>query len=104
MNVQGEVSFSKQFIKGWNIVSQYDNCCSVKDDQISPEVLIDKTIVYLCFADYGFYKMECKTKTSAGVEFTTNGSHNHDSGKINGSLETKYKWSEYGTCQDTSCS
>ena len=46
--------------------------------------------------DYGFYKMEAKTKTRAGVEFTTNGSHNHDSGKINGSLETKYKWSEYG--------
>ena len=31
-----------------------------------------------------------------GVEFTTTGNHNHDSGKINGSLETKYKWSEYG--------
>jgi len=46
--------------------------------------------------NYGFYKLECKTKTNAGVQFTTNGSHNHDSGKINGSLETKYKWSDYG--------
>jgi len=45
--------------------------------------------------NYGFYKFECKTKTNAGVEFTTNGNFNHES-KINGSLETKYKWSVYG--------
>lgn len=46
--------------------------------------------------NYGFYKVEAKTKTDCGVEFTSNGSSNHDSGKFNGSLETKYKWSEYG--------
>lgn len=46
--------------------------------------------------NYGFYKLEAKTKTDSGVEFTSNGSSNHDSGKFNGSLETKYKWGEYG--------
>jgi len=46
--------------------------------------------------NYGFYKLECKTKTSSGVEFTTSGNSNHDSGKVNGSLETKYKCSDYG--------
>ena len=40
--------------------------------------------------------MECKTKTKSGVEFTTSGNNNHESGKVNGSLETKYKWSDYG--------
>uniref|UniRef100_A0A8C9F636 Non-selective voltage-gated ion channel VDAC2 n=1 Tax=Pavo cristatus TaxID=9049 RepID=A0A8C9F636_PAVCR len=29
-------------------------------------------------------------------EFTTSGSSNTDTGKVNGSLETKYKWAEYG--------
>ena len=48
------------------------------------------------FSDHGFYKIECKTKTSSGVEFTSNGSSNHDSGKVNGSLETKYKYADYG--------
>jgi hypothetical protein len=46
--------------------------------------------------NYGFFKMEAKTKTDSGVEFTTNGNSNHDSGKVNGSIETKYKWKEYG--------
>lgn len=46
--------------------------------------------------NYGFYKLEAKTKASNGVSFTTNGSSNHDSSKFNGSLETKYKWSDYG--------
>ncbi len=50
----------------------------------------------LCVSDYGFYKLECKTKTNAGVEFTTSGNSNHDTNKVNGSLETKYKWSDYG--------
>lgn len=46
--------------------------------------------------NYGFYKLECKTKTNNGVEFTTSGNSNHDSGKVNGNLETKYKWKDYG--------
>lgn len=46
--------------------------------------------------NYGFYKIEAKTKTINGVEFTSNGSSNHDSSKFAGSLETKYKWKDYG--------
>jgi len=46
--------------------------------------------------NYGFFKLESKTKTSSGVSFTANGSQNHDSAKTTGSLETKYKWSDYG--------
>jgi len=46
--------------------------------------------------DYGFYKLELKTKTSTDIEFTTNANSNHDSGKFMGTLETKYKWKDYG--------
>lgn len=46
--------------------------------------------------NYGFFKLECKTKTCKGVSLTTSGSSNSESGKVNGSLETKYKWEEYG--------
>jgi hypothetical protein len=47
-------------------------------------------------ADYGVFKVETKTKTQNGREFTVNGNSNHDTKKFNGSLETKYKWSDYG--------
>lgn len=46
--------------------------------------------------NYGFFKMEAKTKTKNGVEFTTSGNSSSDTGKVNGNLETKYKCSEYG--------
>ncbi|XP_059802816.1 non-selective voltage-gated ion channel VDAC2 [Hemitrygon akajei] len=45
---------------------------------------------------FGLVKLEVKTKSQSGVEFTTSGSSNTESGKVSGSLETKYKWSEYG--------
>lgn len=51
---------------------------------------------WIYFSDYGQYKVEAKTKTSSGVEFTSNGSSSHDSGAFTGSLETKYKWSDHG--------
>ena len=51
--------------------------------------------------DYGTYKLEVKSKTSNGVEFTTAGNSNHDSGKVGGSLETKYKYSDYGESTDS---
>ena len=35
--------------------------------------------------------MQVKTKTDTGVEFTSGGSSNIDSGKVAGNLETKYK-------------
>lgn len=46
--------------------------------------------------NYGFYKLEAKTKTSVGVDFNTNCSSNHDSGKFIGNIETKFKWTDYG--------
>lgn len=45
---------------------------------------------------YGVYKAEVKTKTASGVEFTTNGSSDHENGRFVGNLETKYKWKDYG--------
>jgi len=50
----------------------------------------------MCVVDYGFYKLEVKTKTATDIEFTTNANSNHDSGKFMGTLETKYKWKDYG--------
>lgn len=53
--------------------------------------------LYLEFVDYGVYKVETKTKSTTGVDLTANCSSNHDTKKFVGSLETKYKWSDYGT-------
>ncbi|KAB0793489.1 hypothetical protein PPYR_13109 [Photinus pyralis] len=45
---------------------------------------------------FGLIKVDCKTKTNSGVEFNTGGVSNQESGKVFGSLETKYKVKEYG--------
>ncbi|KAK9505371.1 hypothetical protein O3M35_009449 [Rhynocoris fuscipes] len=45
---------------------------------------------------FGLLKLDVKTKTSTGVEFSTGGVSNQDTGKVFGSLETKYKFKEYG--------
>jgi hypothetical protein len=45
---------------------------------------------------YGQYKVEAKTKTASGVEFTTNGASEHENGRFVGNLETKYTWKEHG--------
>ena len=60
-------------------------------------------ILSFIISDYGFYKIEAKTKTANAVEFTSSGSSNHDSGKFAGSLETKYKWKDYGEYGVYSC-
>lgn len=44
----------------------------------------------------GLVKLECKTKTNSGVEFTVSGNSHNDTGRVTGSLETKYKVNEYG--------
>lgn len=46
--------------------------------------------------NYGFKKVDLKTKTASGIEFTTKGSSSDETGKISGSIETKYKKSEHG--------
>lgn len=45
---------------------------------------------------FGMWKLDVKTKTNSGVEFTTGGHSNQESGKVFGSLETKYKVKEHG--------
>ncbi|KAM8973623.1 non-selective voltage-gated ion channel VDAC1 [Pelodytes ibericus] len=45
---------------------------------------------------FGFIKLDLKTKSENGLEFTSSGSANAETSKVSGSLETKYKWSEYG--------
>jgi len=46
--------------------------------------------------NYGFFKLDAKTKTVSDMEFTTNCNSNHDSGKFFGGIESKYKWNDYG--------
>uniref|UniRef100_UPI0039812E02 hypothetical protein n=1 Tax=Salmonella sp. s51944 TaxID=3159655 RepID=UPI0039812E02 len=45
---------------------------------------------------FGFAKLDVSTTTNAGVEFKLGGSSNNDSGNVDGSLETKYAWKDYG--------
>lgn len=45
---------------------------------------------------FGVIKLEGKTKTANGVEFTTEGTHNTETNTVNGALETKFKYAEYG--------
>ncbi|NXK89988.1 VDAC3 protein, partial [Formicarius rufipectus] len=45
---------------------------------------------------FGMVKLELKTKSSSGVDFTASGSSNTDTGKASGNLETKYRMKERG--------
>jgi len=45
---------------------------------------------------FSLLKLDVKTKTATGVELNSGGSSNTDSGKVAGSLETKYKCADYG--------
>ncbi|NXU40262.1 VDAC3 protein, partial [Drymodes brunneopygia] len=45
---------------------------------------------------FGMVKLELKTKSSSGVEFTATGCSNTDTGKASGNLETKYKAKNHG--------
>ncbi|XP_072037865.1 non-selective voltage-gated ion channel VDAC2-like isoform X2 [Amphiura filiformis] len=45
---------------------------------------------------FGFVKLDAKTTTGSGVAFNVGGSSNNDTGKVDGSLETKYSWKDYG--------
>ncbi|EPY73799.1 voltage-dependent anion channel 2 isoform 1-like protein [Camelus ferus] len=45
---------------------------------------------------FGLVKLGVKTKSCSGVEFSTSGSSNTDTAKVTATLETKYKWCEYG--------
>ncbi|KAF4790904.1 Voltage-dependent anion-selective channel protein 1 [Turdus rufiventris] len=45
---------------------------------------------------FGLIKLDLKTRSENGLEFTSSGSANSETSKVSGSLETKYKWVEYG--------
>merc|ERR1712109_35364 len=45
---------------------------------------------------FNLMKLEVKTKTATGVEFTTEGTSNSENGKVAGALESKYKFKEHG--------
>ncbi|XP_032995977.1 voltage-dependent anion-selective channel protein 1 [Lacerta agilis] len=45
---------------------------------------------------FGLIKLDLKTKSENGLEFTSSGSANTETTKVSGSLETKYRWTEYG--------
>ncbi|PYZ99302.1 voltage-dependent anion-selective channel [Penaeus vannamei] len=45
---------------------------------------------------FGVLKLECKSKTSTGVEINAGGTNALESGKVAGNLETKYKVKEHG--------
>ncbi|XP_017761407.1 PREDICTED: voltage-dependent anion-selective channel-like [Eufriesea mexicana] len=45
---------------------------------------------------FGLIKLDVKTKTKSGVEFSSGGVSNQDSGKVFGTLETKYNIEDYG--------
>jgi len=45
---------------------------------------------------FGLVKLEVKSKSASGIEFTAGGNTTTDGGKVNGSLETKYKAKEQG--------
>lgn len=46
--------------------------------------------------DYPKFKLSLKTKTESGVEFETNGSHDLDKSRTQGSLKTKLKFADQG--------
>lgn len=45
---------------------------------------------------FGVVKLESKTKSRSGIEFTAGGTSLNDTGKIDGSFEVKYKITEHG--------
>merc|ERR1712142_1215378 len=45
---------------------------------------------------FGLIKLDLKTKSENGLEFSSGGSANTETSKVAGCLETKYKWAEHG--------
>lgn len=47
-------------------------------------------------ADFGLVKLDVKTKTPSGVDFTINCVSNNETGRVNSALETRYLLKDYG--------
>jgi len=48
--------------------------------------------------NWGFLKLNVRSKTENGIDVSANMNSNRDSGNISGDLQTKYKWPDYGIC------
>ena len=71
--------------------------CLARDTTLDSSSLMWVPLLYIIY--YYFYNLFCdqvKTKTATGVEFSTGGSSNIDSGKVSGNLETKYQVKDLG--------
>jgi voltage-dependent anion channel protein 2 len=75
-----------------SIVEEVKKMAPPKFDDLGKEA---KDLVNKNF-HFGVIKLEAKTKAKNGVDFTTEGSHNTDTGNVAGSLETKFKYADYG--------
>uniref|UniRef100_A0A8D2AQ05 Non-selective voltage-gated ion channel VDAC2 n=1 Tax=Sciurus vulgaris TaxID=55149 RepID=A0A8D2AQ05_SCIVU len=53
-------------------------------------------LLEIIFNKIGLVKLDVKTKSYSGVEFSTSRSSNTDTGKVTETLEIKYKWCGYG--------
>lgn len=58
--------------------------------------LISSCVILSLSQDFGLVKLDVKTKTPSGVDFTVNGNSNNDTGRVTAALETKYLIKEYG--------
>src|SRR5687768_3247628 len=56
-------------------------------EEHNPSVITD---TYFSSEDFGLVKLDVKTKTPTGVDFTVNCVSNNDTGRVNSALETKY--------------
>lgn len=50
---------------------------------------------------FDLIKLDIKTKTPTGVEFATGGTSQIESGKVFGTIESKYKFKDYGKAFST---
>lgn len=57
---------------------------------------LTSSIICSLSQDFGLVKLDVKTKTPSGVDFTVNGNSNNDTGRVNAALETKYLIKDYG--------
>ncbi|XP_063148387.1 voltage-dependent anion-selective channel protein 1 [Candoia aspera] len=87
------------------VVAHQKPCCSHEKDrdcakmEIPPPYAdLGKSARDIFTKGYGFglIKLDLKTKSENGLEFTSSGSANTETSKVTGSLETKYRWTEYG--------
>uniref|UniRef100_A0A8C4Q0R6 Voltage-dependent anion channel 3 n=1 Tax=Eptatretus burgeri TaxID=7764 RepID=A0A8C4Q0R6_EPTBU len=95
-----EPSFESVLVVDGSLGGPPVNAGSVRDTMATPPAYADlgkaARDIFSKGYGFGFMKLDLKTKTNSGVEFSTKGSSVLETGKVNASLETKYNWSEHG--------